>query len=93
MSRYATTAAVDAARSLGIEPRQTDFRDVFLHITESVCGIADTATFIGRTRTAERWAVPLCGVLVEVIHDPEASTSMITAVMPSRKASGSGRAA
>ena len=70
MSVYATTEAIADAAALGLTVSQSDFRDVMLAITDAVLGKGDVASFIGPTRTAERWGIKLALMPVEVIYDP-----------------------
>jgi hypothetical protein len=67
---WASHTAVARASALGINATMADFRDAFLAITDAVLGVAGPAMFVGRTRDAERWTVPLAGVPVEVLYNP-----------------------
>lgn len=83
---HGTSSAHESAARLGITTTDRDFRVAFLSITDALLDEPSTASYLGPTRDAERWAVILCGRDVDVIYHPD--RAMISMVLPQRHPDG-----
>lgn len=72
---YATQAAIASASRIGLSIGLGDWREIFLAITDNICGETASlvsANLIGPVRDgAERWRIRTANVAFDVIYDPK----------------------
>lgn len=85
LGRWATATAQRDAEVIGLQPTETDWRDVFLAITQAAIGGGGEARFRGASwRDREVWEVVLCGAAVRAVYAPD--DAIIIALLPPPRA-------
>lgn len=75
---FGTSTAVEDARTAGLMVRRSDWRDIFLAITDTLAtdgtrSMRDLfeAQFAGPVRDGERWHITMSGARFDVLYNPD----------------------
>lgn len=87
---YVTGAAVQIARTAGLDLRRDDWRDIVLAITDTLAEdgqrslrVGISAQFVGPVRDGERWTIHMGATRFDVLYSPH--RAMVTSIVRPRE--------